>query len=193
MVLSSFVVLRETYSCAILKRKTARLRKKTGNQALRSAADTGRSAREVFATAIVRPSKMLVFSPIVSLLSLYMCILYGYLYLMFTAIPGLFQHVYSFSTGQVGLAYLGTGAGSVVVLVASGAASDQLAESLRRKHGGKLKPEYRLPLMFIAGSAVPIGLFWFGWTAQAQRHWILPIMGTSFLGFGMTLAFVRRP
>ncbi|KAM4066943.1 major facilitator superfamily protein [Hirsutella rhossiliensis] len=190
VMLASFVMMRETYAYAILNRKTKKLRKETGNQGLRSSLDNGHSSREIFATAIVRPSKMLIFSPIVFLLSLYMCILYGYLYLIFTALPDLFQHEYGFSTGQVGLTYLGIGAGSALGLVVCGAASDRLVETLRRKHGGEFKPEYRLPLMVIAGSAVPIGLFWFGWTAQAQRHWILPIIGTSFLGFGMTLAFM---
>lgn len=189
-MLASFAVMRETYAYAILNRKAERLRKETGNQAIRSSLDDGRSAREVFARAIVRPSKMLIFSPIIFLLSLHMCILYGYYYLIFTALPGLFQHKYGFSTGQVGLTYLGAGVGSALGLAISSATSDGLVESLRRKHGGDFKPEYRLPLMVIAGSAVPMGLFLFGWTAQAQSHWILPIIGTSFLGFGVTLAFV---
>lgn len=189
-MLLSFIFLRETYAYAILDRKTKKLRKKTGNTALRSSLDTGRSTKEILTSAIVRPSKMLIFSPIVFLLSLYMFILYGYLYLIFTAMPSLFQHEYGFTTGQVGLSYLGIGTGSALGLLVSGAVSDRMVENLRKKNGGMFKPEYRLPLMVIAGIAAPVGLFWFGWTAQTQQHWILPIIGTSFLGFGMTLAFV---
>ncbi|PNY23174.1 transporter [Tolypocladium capitatum] len=189
-MLLSFVLLRETYAYAILERKAKNLRKETGNTALRSALDTGRSTKEIFALAIIRPSKMLIFSPIVFLLSLYMFIVYGYLYLIFTAMPGLFEHNYGFTTSQVGLSYLGIGTGSALGLLVAGAASDRIVESLRKKHGGVFKPEFRLPLMVIAGTLVPVGLFWFGWTAKTHQHWILPIVGTSLLGFGMTLAFM---
>ncbi|KND92532.1 putative transporter [Tolypocladium ophioglossoides CBS 100239] len=190
IMLLSFILLRETYAYAILSRKTKKLRKETGNTALRSSLDTDRTTKEIFTSAIVRPSKMLIFSPIVFFLSLYMFILYGYLYLIFTAMPGLFQHEYGFTTGQVGLSYLGLGSGSALGLLVSGVASDRMVESLRKKNGGVFKPEYRLPLMVIAGTAVPVGLFWFGWTAKTHQHWILPIIGSSFLGFGMTLAFM---
>jgi len=182
--------MRETYAYAILDRKAKKLREQTGDNSLRSALDDGRATKDIFASAIVRPSKMLIFSPIVFLLSLYMFILYGYLYLIFTAMPGLFQNEYGFSTGQVGLSYLGLGAGSAFGLVLAGAALDRVVAKLQKKNGGGFKPEYRLPLMILAGVAVPIGLFLFGWTAKTHQHWILPIIGTSFLGFGMTLAFV---
>ena len=101
---------------------------------------------------------MLTFSPIVFLLSLYMFVLYGYLYLIYTAMPGLYQKDYGFTTGQVGLAYLGIGVGSALGLLVSAAVSDRMVESMRRKNGGVFKPEFRLPMMAIAGIAVTIGL-----------------------------------
>ncbi|UNI16205.1 hypothetical protein JDV02_002665 [Purpureocillium takamizusanense] len=190
ITIASLIFMRETYAYAILDRKAKKLRTQTGNSSLRSALDDGRATKDIFASAIVRPSKMLIFSPIVFLLSLYMFILYGYLYLIFTAMPGLFQNEYGFSTGQVGLSYLGLGIGSAIGLFLAGAALDRVVAFLQAKNGGDFKPEYRLPLMIIAGVAVPIGLFLFGWTAKTHQHWILPIIGTSFLGFGMTLAFM---
>jgi hypothetical protein len=33
--------------------------------------------------------------------------------------------------------------------------------------------------------AIPVGLFIYGWTSQYRLHWILPIIGTSFCGFGI--------
>lgn len=187
----SFFFLRETYPCAILNQKTKRLRRTTGNGGLRSTLEIGRDTRRLFSVAIIRPSKMLIFSPIVSLLSLYLFILNGYLYLFFTALPGVLEREYGFSSGQVGLSYLGNGTGSILGLLVSGVALDWLAESLLERNGGVYRPEYRLPLMILAGIAVPVGLLWFGWTANFKQHWILPIVGTSFLGFGIMLAYVR--
>jgi hypothetical protein len=157
---------------------------------LRSVLDRGDSSRKILTTAITRPSKMLVCSPIIFLLSLYMFILYGYLYLIFTAMPTLFESIYSFSTGSIGLTYLGLGLGSFIGLLVTGASSDRLAKHMKIKAGGEPKPEYRLPLVVLASFTVPIGLFWIGWTAESRQHWILPVVGTAILSFGVTLAFV---
>lgn len=136
---------------------------------------------------------MLFMSPIIFSLSLFMFILYGYFYLMFTAIPGLFQNQYGFSPGQVGLTYLGLGVGSFVGLLLSGATSDRLVVYLKEKKNTEPKPEYRLPVLIAGTCLVPIGLFWIGWTAQTLQHWILPTIGTGIVSVGVTLLFVSLP
>ncbi len=185
--------MRETYAYTILGRKTKKLRKETDNPHLRSVLDKGHSSTSMLATAIVRPSKMLICSPVILLLSLLMFIVYGYLYLMFTALPALFHGTYGFSTGSIGLTYLGLGIGSFAGSVFSGVTSDRLANYMQRKTvDGEPKPEYRLPLVAFASFVVPVGLFWIGWTAESHQHWVLPIIGTSILSFGVTVAFVSR-
>jgi multidrug resistance protein len=183
------IFVNETYSYVILKRKTERLRKETGNPDLRSALDTGKTPRQLFAFSILRPLKMLV-SPIIFLLSLYAAVVYSYLYLCFTTFPGVFGTKYHFGSGASGLATLGLGIGSVLGLFICGGTSDRLSKYLTQKHGGEAKPEYRLPIMVIGGFFTPIGLFWYGWTAQADTHWIVPILGTGFIGGGMIITYV---
>lgn len=92
--------MRESYHPVLLARKTKRLIKETGNQNLRSALDTGITPRELFIQSIIRPTKMLFLSPIVLLLSLYVAVVYGYLYLLFTTISSVFQKRYNFSQGK---------------------------------------------------------------------------------------------
>lgn len=156
---------------------------------LRSALDTGRPPKELFLYSIVRPTKMLFLSPIVFLLSLYVGVIYGYLYLLFTTITSVFEEQYNFSQGSVGLTYLGLGVGSLIGLFILGATSDRLLNYLSAKNGQK-KPEYRLPPMIPGAVFVPISLFIYGWTAYYKTHWIVPIIGTSFLGAGMMITFV---
>ena len=182
--------MRESYAYVILERKTKRLRNETGNPDLRSILDTGRDPKELFKTAIVRPIKMLLFSPIVFLMSLYMALVYGYLYLMFTTFPRVFQGQYGFSNASVGFVYLGIGVGSFFGLVFCAAISDRLVKSLTKRSGGSPKPEYRLPAIFIGALVIPLGLFLYGWSAEKEVHWIVPIIGTAFLGGGMFLVFV---
>lgn len=71
----TFVTLKESYAPIILERRAARLRKETGNQALRSQfADMSSSASEKFKVAIVRPLRLLFMTPIVTLMALYVAI-----------------------------------------------------------------------------------------------------------------------
>ncbi|EEP81636.1 predicted protein [Uncinocarpus reesii 1704] len=179
----------ESYPYVILKRKTERLRKETGNQDLRSALDTGRTPRQLFAFTILRPLKMLI-SPIIFLLSLYSAVVYSYLYLCFTTFPGVFGTKYGFGSGASGLATLGLGIGSVIGLFFCGGTSDRLSKHLTQKYGGDTKPEYRLPVLILGGFFTPIGLFWYGWTAQHDTHWIVPIIGTGFIGGGMIVTYM---
>lgn len=184
--------MHESYAYVILQRKTNRLRQEAGNPHLRSALDTGKNPKELFKFSIVRPIKMLFLSPIVFVMSLYMATVYGYLYLMFTTFPRVFETQYGFPNSSVGLTYLGTGIGSFIGLVFCGAVSDRLVATLTKRNGGAAKPEYRLPAMFIGALLVPIGLFLYGWTADQKLHWILPIIGTGFFGAGLFSIFVSR-
>jgi hypothetical protein len=45
--------------------------------------------------------------------------------------------------------------------------------------------------MIIGTLLVPIGLFLYGWGAEKQLHWIVPIIGTAILGGAMMIVFVR--
>jgi hypothetical protein len=63
-------------------------------------------------------------------------------------------------------------------------------KKMAKRNGGEMKPEYRLPPLIPGGLLMPIGLFWYGWSAQYKTHWIVPITGTVFLGMGMITTFM---
>ena len=148
-----------------------------------------KSASQLFRLAIIRPTRMLLFLPIVSLLSIYMAIVYSYLYLLFTTFTAVFEDQYNFSTRQAGLAYLGLGVGFIVGQIGVGAFSDNYLKK-KASPGGVLKPEHRLPPLLVGTFLVPAGLLWYGWSAQYHTHWLVPIVGTSFIGVGTLLAFL---
>lgn len=108
----SFIALftiHETYAPVLLARKTRQLRKETGNMNLRSKLELGLPPKEVFVRAIARPTKLLFLSPICSLMSLYMAVVYGILYLLFTTFSFVFAESYGFSESIVGLTFIGLG------------------------------------------------------------------------------------
>ncbi|KAM5350585.1 hypothetical protein ACJ41O_007090 [Fusarium nematophilum] len=203
----------ETYAPVLLERKTKRLRKETGNERLRSKLDAGLSPADYFKRGILRPFKMLVFSPICIICGLYVGLAYAYLYLMFTSLTPLFMRIYGFNTVNSGLTFLGLGVGSMIGVAYFSVASDRYmkkkaAESLANaaagddeeaNQGGQaeaispseaMKPEYRLPPLRIGAILLPAGLFIYGWTAEYKTHWIAPIIGTCVMGVGNLVIFM---
>ncbi|KAH8819879.1 MFS transporter [Xylogone sp. PMI_703] len=182
------VFMRETYTVVLLERKVKRLRKETGNPNLKSALSRGLPTKELWKRSIVRPIKMLFLSPIILSLSTFMAFIYGILYLLFTTITEVFVGIYGFSPGVAGLAFLGLGVGMMIGLVTFGLVSDKIIKKLSTD--GVAKPEYRLPPMIPGAVFVPIGLFVYGWTTEHDVHWIVPIIGCSFIGIGLITTFM---
>jgi hypothetical protein len=121
-----------------------------------------------------------------------MAVVYGILYLLFTTFTFVFEENYGFSQNIVGLVYIGLGIGMLFGLAVLGATSDRLMKRLAAKHNqGKVKPEYRLPMLMWAGPTIPIGLFIYGWTAQHTVCFLLwgafvhiAVLQIAFFAFG---------
>lgn len=190
MALLALFVLRETYAPVLLERKAKRLRKETGNDQLRSKLDNGLTPKQMFIRAIVRPTKLMFLSPICALMSLYMSVVYGFLYLLFTTFTFTFEQAYGFSQSTVGLVYLGLGIGNFIGLALLGILSDRVMQALAKRYGTNIKPEYRLPLLIVLGPLIPVGLFIYGWTAQYHIQWAVPLFGTMLVGVGLIAAFM---
>ncbi|KAF5530409.1 multidrug resistant protein [Fusarium napiforme] len=130
-----------------------------------------------------------VIGPIVTGLSLYLALIYGYLYLLFTTFSTVFTEQYGFGIDTLGLAFLGVGIGCIAALAVLSWLSDWLQDRLTKKHG-EAKPEYRLLPIILGIPLLPIGLFVYGWTAEYEVHWIVPIIFTGFSGAGLIFSFL---
>ncbi|KAJ7368887.1 major facilitator superfamily domain-containing protein [Mycena albidolilacea] len=133
-----------------------------------------------------RPAVLLFCSPVCFLLSL----MYGIYFLMFATFSSLFAGTYGFTTGTGGLAYLGLGVGFIAATAFSARSANGVYIHLAKKNGGKGEPEMRIPPLILGSLIVPIGLFWYGWSAEAKIHWIMPIIGSGIFGFGMTSTYL---
>ncbi|KAL4251166.1 MFS transporter superfamily protein [Abortiporus biennis] len=184
-------LLRETYSPVI----RLRIAKENGDpeKAAKShphlVADHGSKVRLMWIN-LTRPFVLLTRSFVCFILSFYMALQYGFYYLMFATFPQLFSSVYGFSPGLSGLAYIGLGLGFLISTFFGGIVGDRIYIKLATRNGGKGKPEFRIPALVIGSIFPPIGLFWYGWSAQAQLHWIMPIIGTAIFGFGMMATYL---
>lgn len=183
VTIASFILMRETNAVMILAAKTARLRKLTGNPNLRAINDRKLSVRHLVAHSLLRPPKMLIMSPIVLGLGLYLALIFGVAMLLFATFPIVYEETYHWSVGVSGLAYIGVGVGSAIGLILFAKLSDPLLRSGVTRAG----PERRLLLMMYACPLVPIGLIWYGWATDQKVHWVVPIIGTAVAGIGVVV------
>ncbi|KAH8423481.1 MFS transporter [Aspergillus melleus] len=191
LILTTFF-LPETYSPVLLRRRAERLSKITGH-VYRSKLDVdGKSSHvgQLFRTALSRPFVLLFREPIVFLMSLYLAIIYGTLYMFFTAYPIVFQQVRGWSESKGGLAFLGILVGILFAVVHTFVAYFQYKKKTLEAHGRRLPPEERLPASFIGSIALPVGLFWFAWTNSPSTHWMAPISAGAPFGYGMIMVFM---
>lgn len=97
----------ETYAPTILARRAKKLRKETGNNEYVTEQDLDvRPFTERLAIFLIRPLQLLFGELIVFLISLYMSVLYGMLYMFFVAFPIIYQEGKGWSAGSTGLMFV---------------------------------------------------------------------------------------
>lgn len=184
-------LLPETSSANILYRRARRLRKITGDDRLVSEPELegqDMSGKDIVMMALVRPFSLVFTEPIVLALDMYIALVYGLLYIWFESFPIVFLEIYGFTLGKLGLAYLGLLVGIFVVIPPFFWYQHRYIEP-KFNDKGELAPEWRLPPAFVGAFAIPLCLFWFGWTSRVEIHWIVPIIGTAWFGIGTFLLF----
>lgn len=194
MLAITLIFVPETYAPTLLRRKAAQLQAEAAaagtNEIFISKFDVGRkSSKEIIKVGLSRPFAMLSQELIVFALGIYGAIVYGTLYLFFTAFPLVFQQGRGWSLGQSGLAFLGIGLGLLIGVALGPIGSIYYNKQLKKFGPGNVPPEARLPMMCLGSILLPIGLFWFAWTSQSSVHWIVPILGSVPFGTGFLLIF----
>lgn len=186
-----FFLLKETYGPRILEKCAADRRRATGDSRYHSALHKDQTHPQLLQTALVRPAKMLLRSPIVALLAFYTSIINAYCTILFATIGTVYERSYAFTVGQAGLAYFGLMAGFLIGQITIGAFSDRYVKHMKNKHpGGTMKPEHRLPPLILGSLLLPTGFFWYGWAIQAHTHWMVSILGSSLVGIASMFSYL---
>ncbi|KAI0898916.1 MFS general substrate transporter [Annulohypoxylon nitens] len=189
-ILGTFLVP-ETYAPVLLRRRAAKLSEMTGKHYL-SIIDRDQGVLalgESFKIALSRPWILLFSEPIVFLMSLYMAIIYGTLYMLFAAFPIVYQQQRGWSAGIGGLAFLGILVG-MLFAIAYTFPDNKRYIKVQEENGGFAPPETRLVPTMVGCAFLPIGLFWFAWTNSKSIHWMASIAAGVPFGFGMVLVFL---
>ncbi|KAJ4989056.1 MFS multidrug transporter [Stagonosporopsis vannaccii] len=186
--------LRETFAPAILAKKAKLMRKALKgirkDVVVRTEYETGDRFSKILRKRLILPFIMMFTHPATQAPSIYRAYLYGVMYLMLSTFPLVFEEVYDMDVGPASLNYLSMCLGFLIGLQISHPLMDGLYAHLKIKYNVEEGlPEFRVPPMLIAGILCPIGLFIYGWTAQAGVHWIAPNIGCVIVAIGMIIGF----
>jgi len=190
LVLLAF--LPETYGPTILKAKAKRIRKESGDTNVFAPIELEKKgAKQMVTVVLLRPLHMIVSEAIVLFTCLYLSLAYAIFYLFFVAYPLIFQGIYHFNTGEAGLTFLPIFVGALGALGIFVYYDGVLQRAKKANKPWSSIEEYRrLPLACIGGPLYVISLFWLGWSAHANVHWMVPIIAGLPFGIGFVLIFM---
>lgn len=181
------VLVPETHANTLLKRRAKKLRKQTGDEKYRAISELKiRTLQQVAKDSLLRPF-VLLSELIVFLITLYMSVIYGLLYMFFFAYPIVYMEGKGWSASKTGIMFIPIGVG---VLAATAVAplvnKDYNKRAQKYRDRGEIPPaELRLIPMMIACWFIPASLFSFAWSSYPLVSWA----GPCFSGFGAGIGF----
>lgn len=187
-----FFFLPETYAPNILARRARRVRRITGNSQYQSESEIETKEirpMDILFESLIRPFELCFLEPIVLFINLYIALIYGILYIWFEAFPIIFEDIHGFNPGEGGLSFMGIFVGTCLVIPVYFYWKYRW-QSAHFDKQGNIAPEQQMPPACVGAIALPISLFWFGWTGNfASVHWIVPIIASIFFAVGGCLIF----
>ncbi|RMZ70977.1 benomyl methotrexate resistance [Pyrenophora seminiperda CCB06] len=187
--LALFFLLPETSSATILLRRANRLRLLTGNAQLKSQSEIDQAnltPRAIAVEALWRPFQLMLLDPSIAFTAVYTAIVYGIFYSFFEAFPLVYNEMYNFNLGELGLTFLSVTVGVILSMAWYWWYIRFRVEPSIRLHGLGA-PERRLIPALVVTFFVPVGLFIFGWTANTHIHWIVSCIGIVITSSGIFL------
>jgi multidrug resistance protein len=187
-VLITFTVP-ETYAPTILAARAKKMRKELGEKEHVTEQELDlRPLTERLTVFLIRPFQLLFGEMIVFLISLYMSVLYGLLYMFFVAYPIVYQSGKGYSASTTGLMFIPIAVGVLCSAVCAPLVNKHYL-TICAKYDGKPPAEVRLIPMMISCWCVPIGLFIFAWTSYPHLNWVGPALGGFPVGFGFIFLY----
>ncbi|KAM5368729.1 hypothetical protein ACJZ2D_009395 [Fusarium nematophilum] len=186
--LIGFYLLEETYPPLLLRRRKWTIISETGDTRYHTHYDhLDHVTIRVLSKNLVRPFKLLATQPIVQVMALYNAFLYGNTYIFYADFVSLWTDRYRQSVQIAGLNYVSIAISSDLATVIYTMTIDGIYRAMSNRNGGKGRPEFRIPVMAPGTLLLGVGLFWYGWSAEAVVHWIMPNIGCGLFVAGATV------
>ncbi|GAA5938423.1 MFS transporter [Sporobolomyces koalae] len=193
------LALPETYPPAILTRIATSLRQETGDERIVSSIEIaaldarqkrkwGRCKAEAY-RLLAMPFVLLLTEIIIGLLTAYMSMVYGLIYLLFEGYPVIFSDIHNLAPGYSSLPFLSTFVGAILSVPLTLWYQRRYIRAKKHNHGVST-PEMRLPPAEAGGVLIVISFLWLGWSGNyASVPWIVPTLSGVVQGIGSVLIF----
>lgn len=178
------VFLPETNHATILHRRAARLRKLTGNMAIRSSFEVQekQTTTELIKDTLWRPI-VIIFEPIVTCLNIYSAFIYIVINSWFESLPIVFNEFYKFNLIEGGLVYLAAIVGGLI----GGCFYYYTYNRINKSNNPNIE-KYLIPAK-IGAFFLPVALFIFSWGTSTETHWMAPVSSLTIFSIGGIFIF----
>ncbi|SCU85788.1 LADA_0D09670g1_1 [Lachancea dasiensis] len=180
------VFLPETHHQTILKKRAKKLRKLTGDTTYRAVSEMRiRTLKKVTEETLLRPM-VLLSELIVFLITMYMAVIYGLLYMFFFAFPIVYTDGKHFGAVKTSIMFIPVGVGCIIATVLAPLFNrDYVRRAKVYLDKGEVPPaELRLIPMMIGCWFIPAGLFAYAWSSFPRLSWAGPCFSGLACGFG---------
>ncbi|KAF2085400.1 major facilitator superfamily transporter [Saccharata proteae CBS 121410] len=184
----------ETYGPVLLSWKAKHLRRITGDDRFRAQHEIVDSTLlSRLKISMTRPFLMAT-EPIIILMTLYLTVIYIILFTFLDGYDFIFRDTYGISQGLSNTIFVAMFIGvlsafALVPLVWR--ITKRALEAAHAKGEAMFNPEIRLWYVMCGGAfAIPISLFWMGWTDYASISIWSPILASVLFGYGIICVFI---
>lgn len=171
----------------------------------------GRLSKDSWLHVALRPFVLLAYPAVLWAAVVYACSM-GWLVVLSQSVAAVFiQGSYRFTELQMGLTYLSPFIGSILGTAIAGMVSDVIVKKasllahrtrappfkadvtngkklqMARLNGGIYEPEFRLTTALPVLITTVLGLIGFGWSAQAEKHWMVPTFFFGLVSLGSSM------
>lgn len=185
------LLMPETYGPLLLQWKASHYRRITGDDRFRcdhEIADATLLSR--LKVSMTRPFLMLM-EPIIMAMTLYITVLYIVLFTFLVGWPYIFEYTYGISQGLSNIIFVAMLIGTELNFLLVPIIYHMTIKYIKNEAGSGFKPEIRLWYGTFGGAiAIPVSLFWLGWTNFASISIWSAIIAVSLFGYGVMGIFL---
>lgn len=185
------LLMPETFGPLLLQWKAKHYRRITGDDRFRCDHEVGDATLlSRLKVSIVRPFQMLT-EPIIIAMTLYITVVYIILFTFLVGWPYIFEYTYGISQGLSNTIFVAMLIGTELNFLLVPIIYRMTIKRTKSEAGSAFKPEVRLWYgTFGAAVAIPISLFWLGWTNYASISIWSAILAVSLFGYGVMGIFL---